>query len=109
MGISDREKIKDVLGITIEMSEEFWESQERAARHRFFWMLLTEAGHQIRTDYNLAAADISDLIERGKVFLEKGNTYEQVRKWFKLTGEFLSDKAFKHNHVISRSLLKRKS
>lgn len=95
----DAEEVRKVLGIESldKMSVEFWETQQYAARNRYFRMLLSMDGNlPISTEYfDLDDYDLGRLQKLSENFHASGRTYADVRKWWKERGEFLSDKAFK--------------
>ena len=92
------EQIAETLGIQSVDShpEEFWETQKRASVHRFYWFLLSELDITLSHEFaDLTNHQTETLAELANEWLRNGIDYQYVREWYKTSGEFQVDMAFK--------------
>lgn len=101
--ISMVEDIAKALGIEdiASQSDEFWETQVFAARHRFYWMCLDHVGLPLSTEREeLSPVSEEQIADVAESYLRNNIDYAYIRAWYKNYGEFVVDKAFKHRREV---------
>ncbi len=96
--IATVEQVAEALGIKdiTAYPEDFWDTQKRAAFHRFYWFLLNELDITLSHEFgDLSFVESEALVILANEWLKNGMDYTYVRSWYKMVGEFQVDMAFK--------------
>ena len=88
-------EITRLLDLTEPRDDEFWEEQRHIVVSRFYTYLLNFMGWDLTLDrLSLSVGQATEVNFGAEYFLRAGITYEKVRQWWLLQGQFIHKRAF---------------